>query len=179
MSPVRRIAAGRRILPFVVPFVLLLMKETEMKRHHWKKNEETRFHRRLIYGQIKMSLVVEWSDGENVEGKEKVKAAHRALRNKAGYTANTSCGRVGRGVFTLSNSITMDGRTNGRTDRGTDGQSDGRMDKASCRVACPQLKKQFYFFWFIRAVGVIVTARACNELQKNITIFGEIRWWSL
>ena len=37
-------------------------------------------------------------------------------------------------VFTLSNSITTDGRTNGRTA--------GPTDKASYRVACPQLKRQ-------------------------------------
>ena len=55
--------------------------------------------------------------------------------NKAGYTANTSCGRVGRGgnasfhVFRLV-------FTDGRTDRRTDGQT----DKGSYRVACPQLK---------------------------------------
>ena len=47
-------------------------------------------------------------------------------KNKAGYKANTSCGRVGRAemrVFTLSNSITTDIWTNGWTD--------GRTDKAS------------------------------------------------
>ena len=43
--------------------------------------------------------------------------------NKAGYTANTSCGWVGGAemrVFTLSNSITMDEQTDGRTDGRTD-----------------------------------------------------------
>ena len=55
--------------------------------------------------------------------------------NKAGYTANTSCGRVGRG--TLFDSCS---RTDQRTDRPTDGRTDGRTDKASYRVACPQLK---------------------------------------
>ena len=45
------------------------------------------------------------------------------LRNKAGYTANTSCGRVGRGenaVFPLFDSCP---RTDWRTDGPTDGQS--------------------------------------------------------
>ena len=57
-------------------------------------------------------------------------------RNKAGYTANTSRGRVGRGgnvcfhTFQLDHHGPTDGRTNGQT------------DKASYRVACPQLKKE-------------------------------------
>jgi len=48
-------------------------------------------------------------------------------KNKAGYTANTSCGRVGRG-----------GNARFHTFRLV--LTDGRTDKSSYRVACPQLK---------------------------------------
>ena len=63
--------------------------------------------------------------------------------NKAGYTANTSRGRVGRGgnecfpTFRLK----RDGRTDRPTDRPTNQPTDGRTDKASYRVASPRLKK--------------------------------------
>jgi len=56
------------------------------------------------------------------------------VNNKAGYMANTSCRRLGRGgkarfhIFQLDHRGPTDGRTNGRT------------DKASYRVVCPQLK---------------------------------------
>ena len=68
--------------------------------------------------------------------------------NKAGYTANTSRGRVAGAemrVFALSNLIITYGPADGRTD--------GWMDKASHRVACPQLKSMikacaFIFFSF-------------------------------
>ena len=55
--------------------------------------------------------------------------------NKAGCTANTSCGRVGRGGNAHSPTSQLDDprRINGRTD--------GWTDKASYRVACPQLKR--------------------------------------
>ena len=51
--------------------------------------------------------------------------------NKAGNTANTSCGRVGRSgnaCFHTFRLVLTDQRTNGQTDKG------------SYRVACPQLK---------------------------------------
>merc|ERR1712074_228280 len=60
--------------------------------------------------------------------------------NKAGYTANTSCGRVGRGGYTSFPTFQL--VRYGRTDGRTDGQMDGRTDKASYRVACPQLKRK-------------------------------------
>ena len=48
-----------------------------------------------------------------------VRSPIKPKQNKAGYTANTSCWRVGRGgntrSHTLYNSITTDGLTNGRT----------------------------------------------------------------
>ena len=55
------------------------------------------------------------------------------LTNTAGYTANTSCGRVGRG-----------GKARFHTFRlvVTDQWTDQRTDKASYRVACPHLKTQ-------------------------------------
>ena len=56
-------------------------------------------------------------------------------RNKAGYTANTSCGRVGRGEnasFHTSRLVFNDGRT--------DGPTDGPTDKVFYRVVCPQLE---------------------------------------
>ena len=46
---------------------------------------------------------------------------YRGIFNKAGYTANTSCGRVGRGgnarfhTFQLDHHGRKDQRTNGRT----------------------------------------------------------------
>ena len=61
---------------------------------------------------------------------------NRREKNKAGYTANTSCGRVGRGGnarFHTFRLVFTDGRTDGRTD--------GWTDKGSYRVACPQLKR--------------------------------------
>ena len=54
--------------------------------------------------------------------------------NKAGYTANTSCGRVGRGGNAGFHNFQLDHHER------TDGRTDGRTDKASYRVACPQLK---------------------------------------
>ena len=60
-------------------------------------------------------------------------------RNNAGYTANTSRGRVGRGGnahFRTLNSITTDQPT----DRPTDRPTDGWTDKASYRVTSPRLK---------------------------------------
>ena len=60
------------------------------------------------------------------------------LTNKAGYTANTSRGRVGKAemrVFALSQ---LD--HHGPTNRPTNGRTDGRTDKASYRVASPRLK---------------------------------------
>ena len=64
------------------------------------------------------------------------------MTNKAGYTANTSCGRVGRGGNARFHTLQLDhhGRTNRPTDGRTDEPTDGRTDKASYRVACPQLK---------------------------------------
>ena len=58
--------------------------------------------------------------------------------NKAGYTANTSRGRVGMGGnarFHTFQLVFTDGPTDGRTDGPTD-----RTDKGSYIVACPQLK---------------------------------------
>ena len=52
-------------------------------------------------------------------------------KNKAGYTANTSCGRVGSGGNARFHTFRLV-----VTDRRTDGQT----DKGSYRVACPQLK---------------------------------------
>ena len=60
--------------------------------------------------------------------------------NKAGYTAITSRGRVGRGGnagFSTFRLVLTDGPTNQRTD----GRTDGRTDKASYRVARPRLKR--------------------------------------
>ena len=57
--------------------------------------------------------------------------------NKAGYTANTSRGRVGRGGDAGFSTFRLV-LTNGPTDRRTD----GRTDKASYRVARPRLKTE-------------------------------------
>ena len=50
------------------------------------------------------------------------------IKNKAGYTANTSCGRVGRGGNARFHTLQLDhhGRTNGPTDQRTDGPTDGQ-----------------------------------------------------
>ena len=67
--------------------------------------------------------------GKRYHPHEKLKVS-RFVNNKAGYTANTSCGRVGRGgnaQFHTFRLVFMDrpteGPTNGRTDGRTDGQS--------------------------------------------------------
>ena len=71
----------------------------------------------------------------------------RVKENKAGYTANTSRGRVGRGgnacfpTFRLERDGPTDQPTNQPTNQPTDGRTDGRTDKASYRVACPRLKR--------------------------------------
>ena len=57
--------------------------------------------------------------------------------NKAGYTANTSRGQVGRGGNAGFSTFRLV-LTNGPTDR----RMDGRTDKASYRVARPRLKKE-------------------------------------
>ena len=60
----------------------------------------------------------------------------KAYKNKAGYTAYTSRGRVGRGgkcVFSHFRSLLI-------TDGQMDQWMDGRTEKASYRVASPQLK---------------------------------------
>ena len=59
--------------------------------------------------------------------------------NKAGYTANTSRGRVGRGGNACFHTFQLD--HHGPTNRPTNQPTDGRTDKASYRVASPRLKK--------------------------------------
>ena len=61
----------------------------------------------LILNQASIKLSKGFRDGEeNIKLEEK---------NKAGYTAKTSCGRVGRGVFKLFDlCLRADGRMNGR-----------------------------------------------------------------
>ena len=56
--------------------------------------------------------------------------------NKAGYTANTSRGRVGRGGNARFPTFRLE------RDGPTDGPTDRRTDKASYRVASPRLKTQ-------------------------------------
>ena len=68
--------------------------------------------------------------GKGIKGEKK--------RNKARYTAHTSCGRVGRSRnarFPTYQLVSTDGPT--------DGPKDGWTDKASYRVARPQLKRKF------------------------------------
>ena len=63
--------------------------------------------------------------------------------NKAGYTANTSRGRVGRGGnagFSTFRLVLTNGPTDQWTNGPTDRRTNGRMDKASYRVAIPRLK---------------------------------------
>ena len=66
--------------------------------------------------------------------------ANGSMKNKAGYTANTSCGRVGRGGNARFHTFQLD--HHGPTNRPTDQLTNGRTDKASYRVACPRLKNQ-------------------------------------
>ena len=75
--------------------------------------------------------------------------------NKAGYTANTSCRRVGRGGnarFYNFQLVLMDRQTNGRTNGPTDGRTDG-WTKA-LRVACPQLKRKLSDTKKINEIGL-------------------------
>ena len=65
-----------------------------------------------------------------------VDVGNRIPINKAGYTANTSCGRVGRGGNAHFHTFQLDHHGP------TDGPTDGRTEKASYRVACPQLKRK-------------------------------------
>ena len=55
-------------------------------------------------------------------------------QNKAGYTANASCRRVGRGGNARFHILQLDQH---------DRRTDGRTDKASFRVTCPQLKREY------------------------------------
>ena len=59
-----------------------------------------------------------------------MKCVNVLLRNKAGYTANTSRGRVGRGGNACFHTFRLE----------RDGPTNQRTDKASYRVACPRLK---------------------------------------
>ena len=80
-----------------------------------------------------------WAPLGRTQKKETEKEERNRERNKAGYTANTSCGRVGRGGnarFHTFRLVYTDRRTDGPMDRRTN----WRTDKASYRVACPQLK---------------------------------------
>ena len=55
----------------------------------------------------------------------RMKRLSRLFGNKAGYTANTSCGRVGRGenvCFHIFQLVLTDQQRDGSTDRWTDGQ---------------------------------------------------------
>ena len=61
----------------------------------------------------------------------KIKSTVKWEINKAGSTANTNCGRVGRGGNTRFHTFQLDHH---------DQRTDGRTDKAFYRVACPQLK---------------------------------------
>ena len=63
--------------------------------------------------------------------------------NEAGYTANTSCGRVGRGGNARFHTFQLD--HHGPTDRRTDGPT----DKASYRVACPRLKREILLLFSV------------------------------
>ena len=63
----------------------------------------------------------------------------REKENKAGYTANTSRGRVGRGGNARFHTFKLD--HHGPTNQPTDRPTDRRTDKASYRVASPRLKK--------------------------------------
>ena len=59
------------------------------------------------------------------KGRERGKKRGGKRENKAGYTANTSCGRVGRGGnarFHIFRLVFTDGPTDRRTDRRTDVQ---------------------------------------------------------
>ena len=80
----------------------------------------------------------------------------------AGYTANTSCGRMGRGGNTRFHTFQLDhhdGPTNGPTDR--------RTDKASYRVACPQLKITYGFFSWT----VLEMSHLCPMPIINLILF--------
>ena len=62
--------------------------------------------------------------------------------NMAGYTANTSCGRVGRSENTRFHTFQLNHyrRTDGRTDRWPDGPTDGQSLLESCVSATKQVR---------------------------------------
>ena len=55
------------------------------------------------------------------------KASSQLKKNKAGYTANTSCGRVGRGGNARFHTFRLV-FTDGRTDRPTDGRTKALLE---------------------------------------------------
>ena len=83
--------------------------------------------------------------------------------NKAGYTANTSRGRVGRGGNACFPTFRLD--HHGPTNRPTDQRTDGRTDKASYRVACPRLKSISEIRWTDRSIDqqTNVELHACMQ----------------
>ena len=63
---------------------------------------------------------------------QKILIVYDLLDNKAGYTANTSRGRVGRGGNARFCTFELDHYQ----------RTDGRTDKASYRVASPRIRKE-------------------------------------
>ena len=72
-------------------------------------------------------MIVETSGWRHLKEENKLFLSYE-YQNKAGYTANTSCGRVGRGGNARFNTFQLDhhGPTNQRTNGRTDGRTDGR-----------------------------------------------------
>ena len=104
--------------------------------------------------------------------------------NKAGYTANTSRGRSGRGGISCFRTFST--RWPLRTNRPTN----WRLDKASYGVATPRRKRQkFYFFTKIHSatyqmkgnhlLSKILLTKILHLPSKSVCICSLNAWWNI
>ena len=109
-------------------------------------------------------LLITYSSWQNKRIKKRLKVEETwcplllCFDNKAGYAANTSRGRVGRGGNACFPTFQLE--RDGPTDRRTDRPTDGRTDKASYRVASLRLKsmcpRNFYSVSKDHILGIYV-----------------------
>ena len=73
-----------------------------------------------------------WNHRSSAPGPLPKKERGKKERNKAGYTANTSCAWVGRGGNARFPTLQLE----------REGPTNRQTDKDSYRIACPQLKRK-------------------------------------
>ena len=99
----------------------------------------------------------------------------KGQKNKAGYTVNTSCGRVGRGGNARFHTFQLD-HHDGPTNGPTDGRTYRRTDKASYRVACPQLKSKILFsLLYYHSFKYMHSDPDCNGVHERRRTIGQDR----